>query len=263
MKNNKRQVDSTRFLGYTFLMILNTLSRKHMQKKIKDGTEISISLDPSSGSNLEQYVTYLNDIPDIAIHLDVMDGVFVPRISIPKEEYDFTIKNTEHMVDVHLMITSPQNKINPYIAKAVWGTLRSVTFQIEALDTENGQGICMQTTLALLNKIKSMNIQAGIAIDLPTTVESIESEILNNCDVVTIMSVKCGASGQSFNKSALDKVIYMKKHYPKIRIILDGGINADNLPIVKSVGTDTAVFGSHVYKAQNKAESIANLKVLC
>ena len=214
---------------------------------------ISISLDPSSNKDLEQYVKFLNSINGIMLHLDVMDGAFVKRISMHKDEYDFTITNTDHMADVHLMIENPQDKINPFIAKAIWGRIKSVSFHIEATPSTD-------IAVALLKKVRTMKVQAGIVIDLPTMIESVPEQVFTMTDVVTVMSVNCGESGRPFDESALKKVRSIKAKYPHIRIILDGGIKPEHIEAVKKAGVDTAVFGSYIYKATDRAEAISALQ---
>jgi len=217
--------------------------------------EVSVSLDPSAGKDLEKYVEFLNTVEGVALHVDVMDGKFVERAAVTMEEYSFAIKETSHQIDLHLMIDDVQNNINRYIAKAVWGSLRSVTFHVESFSGDKAK----EDILALLAKIKTMDIQAGIAIDLPTAVKDIDKDILQACDVVLVMSVKCGASGRPFDEVALEKVKGLKMNYPNFRVIIDGGVQSGNLEKVKKAGVDTAVVGSFIYGAKDRAATIKSL----
>jgi len=216
--------------------------------------EISVSLDPSSGKDFKEYVNYLNGINGISIHCDVMDGIFVPRVAIPMEEYTHLMKNTVHDVDVHLMIDKPNGNLEQFLAKVVLGKIRSVCFHIEATDVDGA--------LKLLQKIKLSATEAGIAIDQDTNPDQIDERIYTLCDVVTIMSIKCGASGRPFNPEALDKVRYIRAKYPNIRIIIDGGINESNAQQVKEAGVQTAVMGSAIYNAEDREKKILQISSL-
>ena len=214
--------------------------------------EISVSLDPSSGKDLQDYLGFLNQIRDITIHLDVMDGVFVSRKSIKLDEFDFVVKNSSHKIDAHLMIEKPHENINRYLAKAVWGSLRSISFHAEALDSKEA--------VSLLNKIRVMGIWAGIVVDLPTRIQDIDKQLFENSDVITIMTVKCGKSGQSINLDELGKrVEFIAKSFPGKKIIVDGGVNLDNIEHVKTSGADIAVVGNAIYSAPNRKSTIQKL----
>ena len=214
--------------------------------------KISISLDPSVDNDLESYLEFLNTQPDISIHLDVMDGDFVPRKSVSAQQYAHIVQNSRHKIDVHLMISNPHLKINPYIAKALWGTIRSLSFHPE--------GMTESEILALMKKIRLMGLRAGIVIDLPVAIDALPSSILDDADMFTVMSVKAGASGQKFQHRALDKVKRLKKLYPNTPIIIDGGINPDNATAAKDAGTTTLVVGNAVYSAGNRTTTIKALQ---
>ncbi|MCL2756131.1 MAG: hypothetical protein FWE45_03740 [Firmicutes bacterium] len=215
--------------------------------------EISVSLDPASGKDFKEYVQFLNGVDNIAIHCDVMDGCFVPRKSIPMSEYEYLCKKTKHPIDVHLMIENPVRDIGNFLAGNCRGNIRSICFHAEATFPFEA--------IKLVEKIRMSGIRGGIAIDLPTKIESIDSNLLFMCDDITVMSVKAGASGQSFNKDALKKVKTLKKLYPDKRIILDGGINIDNIKEVKKSGVDTAAMASAVYSAQDRELMIKQLRI--
>ena len=219
--------------------------------------EISVSLDPAAGNDLEKYVEFLDTVDDISLHLDIMDGQFVARKSTTKDEADFTIKNTRHKIDIHYMINDIALHLNPYLAKAVWGSIRSISFHIETFTADETPDI-----LTLFKKIRIMGVEAGIAIDLDTNLKDMPKEVLDACDVATIMSVKAGASGQAFNATALDKVKTLRKTYPNLRIIIDGGINAENITQVKRAGATTAVVGSAIFNAPDRIQEIRTLQKL-
>ncbi|MCL2569765.1 MAG: hypothetical protein FWE16_00985 [Firmicutes bacterium] len=214
--------------------------------------EISISLDPASGKDIREYIKFLNTVDNITLHADVMDGKFVSRTSLPLDEFSYLVKNTNYKIDVHLMVANPKVQINPMLAKVVWGNIRSMSFHVEACPVDEA--------IQLVEKIKMMGIQGGVVIDLDTSVDSVDKRIFAICDVVTIMSVKCGQSGQSFNEIAIDKVRQIKTKFPKIRIIVDGGINADNIKHIRKAGVNTAVVGNAVYSNSDRTATITLLQ---
>ena len=214
--------------------------------------EISVSLDPVSGEpELKNYLEELNEMSGIAIHLDVMDGVFVPRVSFPMDEYEYVIRNSVHPIDMHLMINNPDADLKMYADIAKQGRVRSICFHVEAQSAI--------VTEKLLKSLKDMDIMCGIAVDLPSKVSEMSLEVLSMCDVITIMSVKCGASGQSFNPEALEKVKAIHAINPTARIILDGGVSAENFDMVKRASVNTAVMGSAFYKATDRKGLVAAL----
>jgi len=217
--------------------------------------ELSVSLDPvgaKSLSEFENYVLWLNEVDGISIHCDVMDGEFSSRKALSAEMYNFLTKNTENKIDVHLMITSPETKINPFLVKALWGSIRSISIHVEAVSDD--------VALSLIEKIKTMGVEGGVVIDLETDIEKVSKKILSKCEVITIMSVKAGASGQTCDTNAFKKLEFLKKNYPKARLIIDGGINEKNIHQAKQAGANTFVVGSAVYNAKNREGVISALQ---
>ena len=218
--------------------------------------DISISLDPAAGKDLEQYVDFLNTQQDVLVHLDVMDGQFVPRESVTHEEFVYVLENSVHPIDAHFMVEKPDFSIWQFLpCLSIVEKLRSITFHIEALAGKAG--------FQLLKKIKRFGIEAGIAIDLPTEIEAVDRELLENSDVITIMSVKCGASGQKNNAEEMQKRLrYVTENFPKARLIVDGGINPENIKLAKNAGAHTAVVGGYAYGAEDRAVAIDELKAI-
>ena len=208
--------------------------------------EISISVESLSGKpTFNDYIHEINNLTgNISLHLDVMDGKFVPRVSITFDEYKYVVENSRHPIDVHLMIDDPESNINRYLAKAVWGTIRSISFHVESHEAH--------VIKKLMDKVRVMGIMSGIVIDLPTQIDEIDPNLAVSSDIITIMSVKCGASGQLFNQSALKKITRLRELNPDARIIMDGGITRENFSMVKSAGVHTAVMGSAMQRAENK-----------
>ena len=190
----------------------------------------------------------------IAFHADVMDGKFVERVSMPFDEYIHLVKRGAHHIDLHLMIENPTKNLPKYLAKAVYGNLRSLSFHVETCQTDEA--------IELIEKVKLEGIQGGIVIDLPTPIQNVDPRLFAISDVVTIMSVKCGASGQTFNQPALDKVRHIRTKYPKIRVVMDGGISPSNIKDVKKAGVHTAVVASAVYSSDDRFQTIKSLQTV-
>jgi len=230
--------------------------------------ELSLSLDPASGKDFAQYLDFVNSIDGITIHCDVMDGSFVPRISIPRSEYAHLCKKSKHKIDVHLMVEKVEENLDYYLSQCCRGMIRSICFHVEAITYPQDRNRPEKSAtpspkaIELVEKIRMNGIEGGIAIDLDTDIDEIDERLLFMCDVITMMSVKAGASGQTFNKDVLAKVKKIKRLYPNVRIILDGGINLENIEQIKKAGVDTAVSASAVYNAEFRIAAIKTFKKL-
>ena len=180
-------------------------------------------------------------------HLDVMDGLFVKNQTVDYTYLEQLKMSSILLFDVHLMVQNPTKVISKY-AKAGANIL---TIHYEAFDDD-------KKFIKALKKIRKLGMMAGIALDLDTSVESIEP-FLKYCDLVLIMSVKAGKGGQQFSESAIKKIKALRKLDSKILIEVDGGI--DNISSQKAVkaGADIVVSGSYIYN--NEAyEAIQSLK---
>jgi len=223
--------------------------------------EISVSLDPSVNKDLENYVNYMNGVllsineGRLSYHVDIMDGQLVERAAVSMSEYGFITTTSKLPMDVHLMINKPQDRIEEYFnaPKLKYnGGVRSITFHVEALPRYEAK--------KLLQKIQKSGFKGGVAIDLdtPVTATGIQ-ELIEKSDVVLIMSVKAGKSGQVFSMGGLRKVQQVKRINPGIRVILDGGVNRDNIEMIKKAGVDTVVVGNYIYSSEDKKATILNL----
>lgn len=223
--------------------------------------EISVSLDPSVNKDLENYVNHMNGVllsineGRLSYHVDVMDGKLVERAAVTLPEYNFITSTARVPMDVHLMINKPHERIEDYSSaphlKYDKG-VRSITFHVEALPKVEAK--------KLLVKIQKSGFKGGVAIDLDTQVTASGiQELIEKSDVVVIMSVKAGKSGQVFNIGGLRKVQQVKKLNPGIRVILDGGVNGDNIEMIKKAGVDTVVVGNYVYSAADKKAALIGL----
>lgn len=185
------------------------------------------------------------------LHVDVMDGNFVPNITFGVKMIEDIRPHTTLPIDVHMMVQDPSF----YAEKFVKAGADYVTFHIEA---ENN-------ARPLLEKIKSLNAKCGIVISPDTPVSAIE-DVLDICDMVLVMSVYPGFGGQKFIEDSLDKVKLLKKIKEErglsYLIEIDGGVNKSTVSRIKNAGAEVLVAGSAVYNDGDMKENIAVLKSL-
>jgi len=184
------------------------------------------------------------------IHIDVMDGHFVPNITIGPEVISKLRKYTSLPFDVHLMISPVDNFIKDFAEAGA----DIITIHPEATsDLVNS-----------IKKIKSYNKKAGISLNPETSVEKVLT-VLNLIDLVLIMSVNPGFGGQKFIKKTLEKVKILKKEIDskklKTQIEIDGGINFENAKIAKEAGVDIIVSGTTIFK-ENGGDLKKNIQLL-
>ena len=185
------------------------------------------------------------------LHLDVMDNIIVPNQTFSLEECQRIIKDSMIPVDSHLMIANPDRDAVRY---AQAGS-SSVTFHFEA----------SRTPLATIANLKSNGVRVGLAIKPKTSFESI-ADLLGEIDMLLIMTVEPGFGGQSFMADQMSKVEQARKAILKLSksapwLQVDGGISLETIAIAAQAGADTFVAGSAIYKAQNPAEMISQLRL--
>lgn len=180
------------------------------------------------------------------LHIDVMDGVFVPSISFGMPLISSIRPITDQFFDVHLMIVEPERYIDEFVKCGADG----ITFHLEA--TRNPG--------ALIAKIHEKGIKAGISIKPGTSLEDVYP-YLNAVDMVLLMSVEPGFGGQAFIPEAYERISelrrYIDSHAYKTRIQVDGGIGKRNIREVIAAGADVFVAGSSVFRKQSISDNIA------
>jgi len=183
------------------------------------------------------------------IHIDVMDGHFVPNITIGPLVVDAVRKVTAKPLDVHLMIENPDR----YIADFAQAGADLITVHQEAVPH-------LHRTIQL---IKSLGKKAGVSINPATPVSTLEV-ILDDLDLVLLMSVNPGFGGQSFIPATLAKITALRQRIEQrgldVEIEVDGGVKADNIGVIAAAGADVFVAGSAVFGTQNYAQTIALLR---
>jgi len=209
---------------------------------------ISPSILSADFANLERDIKIVEDNGADWIHVDVMDGHFVPNITIGVPVVKSLKKITKLPLDVHLMIENPDKYIEPF-AKAGADIL---TFHYEAVKENE--------IAELIKKIKSYEIKAGISIK-PKTRPDVLLPYFDITDMVLVMTVEPGFGGQSFMSDCAEKIKFIRQNTPENLIIqVDGGINAQTGKICKDFGANSLVAGSYVYGAEDIAQAINSLK---
>lgn len=189
--------------------------------------------------NLENDLKVLKEEKIEYLHLDVMDGMFVPNISLGVPVIESIKKNTkdDFILDTHLMVERPERYITNF---------KNAGADILTIHQEATVDFCEVLTI-----IKDQGMKAGISINPETDIRKID-ECLSIADLVLVMSVHPGFGGQKFIADALDKIKYLKdqrdKNGYKYLIEIDGGINLENVKSVCEAGVDIVVAGSAVFK---------------
>lgn len=199
-------------------------------------------------ANLQRDIEMVNGSEAAWFHIDIMDGIFVPNISFGLPVLKAIKKHAQKPLDVHLMIAKPER----YIKEFKNAGADILTVHLEA-----------STHLhRTIQEIRSEGMLAGVALNPHTPVERL-SEILNDIDVVCLMSVNPGFGGQSFIPRTFDKIQILKEmitnSQSKARIEIDGGVNLENASELKNKGADVLVAGNAVFKSESPIKSISML----
>jgi ribulose-phosphate 3-epimerase len=209
---------------------------------------IGPSLLASDFTNLEQDVRNLEEAGARLLHLDVMDGHFVPNISFGVPIVEAVRRVTDLVLDVHLMISEPARYIDVF--RAAGADL--LTVHIEAENDPSG----------VLDAIRASGAGAGMSLNPDTPVESVEP-YLDRCDLVLVMSVQPGFGGQKFRPSALEKLGRLREQAaPEVLLSVDGGVNADTIGSCAAAGADVFIVGTALLNNDNYAKRFAELTAL-
>ena len=211
--------------------------------------KISASL-LSCRDNLESITKEYNNLDIDLIHMDIMDGKFVPFNSFTSNEIDLIVHTTNKPLDVHLMVENPLEYIEFYANL----NTEFITIHYE-----------IKNYLEIIKKIKGLGIKAGISIKPSTNVEEVY-ELLPIIDLVLIMSVEPGQGGQKFMPNAVEKINKLNKKIKNLNlnvlISVDGGINNNSAIECKENGVDILVIGSALLNSADKIKFIEDCKKL-
>ena len=198
--------------------------------------------------HLEKDVETVNKYADI-FHLDVMDGVFVPNISFGFPVIEAIAKKAEKPMDVHLMIVEPEK----YVERFAKAGASMISFHLNATSDPS----------AVLRKIRSFGVKAGLVINPDIPVESLYP-YLAEADFVLLMSVFAGFGGQKFIEETYERVRALKAEIERqglsLDLEVDGGVSASNAKALAEAGFNILVAGSAVFKAENPAAVIAAMR---
>lgn len=212
---------------------------------------IAPSLLSANFANLQADIDMINRSKADWLHLDIMDGVFVPNISFGFPVIEAIAPLTRKPLDVHLMITQPEKFITRLQALGVY----MVNVHYEA---------CLHLHRTL-QEIKKAGMKAGITLNPHTPIVLLE-DIITDADMILIMSVNPGFGGQRFIPQSTEKIARLKEMILRKNatalIEVDGGINLETAPLVVDAGADILVCGNSIFSADNPEETIARLKDL-
>lgn len=212
---------------------------------------IAPSLLAANFLKLEDECKMLNESEADWFHLDVMDGRFVPNISFGPMIIEFIRKTTKKTCDVHLMIQEPEK----YAADFKKAGADILTVHYEACTHLHRN----------IQQIKSLGMQAGVAINPHTPIELLK-DILADIDLVCIMSVNPGFGGQSFIPGTIPRIKQLKQEiadrHLNVKIEIDGGVTLENAAAILKAGADVLVAGNTVFKSANPTTTISQLKQL-
>jgi ribulose-phosphate 3-epimerase len=213
--------------------------------------QLAPSILAADFANLQKEVEMLNASAADYIHVDVMDGIFVPNISFGIPVTEAIHRHATKPLDVHLMIVNPELYLEAFVKAGA----SILTVHVEA---------CTHLHRTL-QEIKRMGARAGVALNPHTPIESL-SEVLEEVDLVCVMSVNPGFGGQKFIEHSYSKVANLKEMILKkgsnAQIEVDGGVTDQNAKGLVEAGADVLVAGSFVFNAPNPIATIASLKAI-
>lgn len=212
-----------------------------MKRKIKVSPSVIAADQACLGSEVKRIEKAGADL----LHIDIMDGHFVPNITIGPDVVAALDRITQLPLDVHLMISNPKEHLEAFAQAGA----DYITVHIEA---------CKNDAQAVISRIKALGKKAGISLN-PSTPLSAIKKVLKDIDMVLVMTVDPGFCGQKFMLSVVPKIKSLRKIF-KGDIAVDGGINQETAGYVVSCGVNILASGSYVFKAKSPRRAIEGLR---
>ncbi|WP_146536574.1 ribulose-phosphate 3-epimerase [Rubripirellula reticaptiva] len=194
--------------------------------------------------DLKGEVAKLHDAGARVLHLDVMDGHFVPNMTYAMPIVEGLRRHTDMPLDVHLMISDPLKYAKPMVDAGA----DMLTFHVEAV----------RNAAETADLIRQMGVNVGVALNPETPLASLR-ECLADIDMVLVMSVEAGFGGQKFNPIALEKLRTLRSEFPDLLLEIDGGIDATTIGPARAAGCDLFVVGSAIFKKHDYNSAIKAL----
>ena len=207
---------------------------------------VSPSILSADFANLERDIKKVETAGADWLHIDLMDGHFVPNITIGVPVVKSIKQIASNPLDVHLMIENPEKYIKPFAEAGA----DIITFHYEAAKDKVSE---------IIKLIKSYKVKAGLSIKPKTSPDEI-LDYLHELDMVLIMTVEPGFGGQKFMPDCAQKIPVIKKHAPENLIIqVDGGINSETAKVCTQYGANSLVAGNYIYKSEDIEKAILSL----
>lgn len=208
--------------------------------------KIAPSILAANFGNLAQEVQAAQRVGAEILHLDVMDGQFVPNISFGPPLIRSLRPISSMVFDVHMMVVEPERFFEPMVSAGA----DIITVHYEA---------CEKNIKEVIGKIHKLGVKAGISLKPSTPIEVLE-EILDEVDMVLIMTVEPGFGGQSFMEDQLHKIRNLREKKPFLDIQVDGGIAPKTAPLVREAGANILVAGTAFFGAADYQQAIDQLR---